>query len=137
MSQPDLNNIFISKIYSKLIECAVSGETINTEQLVDVAGLPKTSPRTVQKAMNEFLSTITKFEQNRNRPMLTALIVQKSNKPTKAWLRSYFLTKVTSDEVVAEERAKALLSASASEDCKQLLLQEQKLVVEYWSIPQQ
>lgn len=136
MNQSSLNNIFVSKIYSKLIECAVSGETVTTEELVEVAGLPKSSPRTVQNAINQFLSHITDFEQSKGRPMLTALIVQKnSKKPTKAWLKSYYSINGATD-ANSEVQAKQMLTAENSENCKALLANAQKKVVEYWSIPQ-
>ena len=64
------------------------------------------------------------------------MIVQKSSKPTKAWLKSYFSLYENLNAEDVELRAKDFLRADAAKDCKDLLEREQKRVVEYWTIPQ-
>lgn len=136
MSQADLDSIFIGKIYAKLVECAVNSETLTTEQLLDSVGFPKSSPVTMSKILSRLLSHVSGFEQLHERPMLTALIVQKNSKPTKAWLKTYieryYPTKLVYE---VEEEAKRLLTARAAEECKELLNSEQQKVFKYWRIP--
>ncbi len=134
--QQTIDDIFLHKIYAKLIECAMNNETINSATLAESIGLPKGNNSRIQTIMNNYLSLITNFEHSHRRPMLTSMIVQKSSKPTKAWLKSYFSLYENLNAEDVELRAKDFLRADAAKDCKDLLEREQKRVVEYWTIPQ-
>lgn len=131
-----IDAIFMHKMYTRLLECAMNNETTTTEALALEVGLPKGAPKNIQAAVNKYLNSITEFENDHGRPMLTSMIVQRSLKPTKAWLKSYFILYKNYNPEGAEEKAKELLSSSAKESCRELLQLEQERVVQYWTIPQ-
>lgn len=128
MSQ--IENIFLYRIYSVLIETAGMRSTITLESLVTKCGLPFGSEG-VADVVYKYLDAIASYESDNGRPMLTALITKQDQSPTHQCLKKC----VALAENVAIEDTTAILKKYKNNEKLELWKTQLTKVYSQWAIP--